>query len=200
MLFVIFGGLGNHIIEIVILLSKCAQNPVRAWVVFLWFTHMNVLLLLGASGNEVYFPVLDKIFNDPAPALRIKLKLKVSRKSLVCLAPTCVTNIITHPSHTALGPSAQTLHLISDTVLLLLCLALWSPLPLFLPCASPGEFRLSGPVAKLSPSGNPSPPQCRGNYSLSSPDTHTIASSLVFHVLCPHQPGNCSKLSSPWFP
>lgn len=175
-LFPIFCGLGNHIIEIIVLLFKCAQNPVRACIVFLGFTHKNVLLLLGASGNSVYFPVLAKIFDDPAPALGIKWKLKVPHKSLVCLAPTCVTNIITHPWSHSLGPSAPTLHLLSDTVLLPLCLALGLLLAHgSFPVLHLVSSRVSGPVAKeilLHRSA--------GNYSLSSPGTPTIASSLVF--------------------
>lgn len=61
---------------------------------------------------------------------------------------------------------APRLHLISDAVLLLLCLALWSSLT---HCSSlvlhPMSSHLLGPVAKPSPSGNPSPPQCKGEWS-----------------------------------
>ena len=48
------------------------------------------------------------------------------------------------------------------------------------------SFRTLG---SLSPSGNPSPPDCRVTYSLSSPGQHTIVLSLIPYLHYPHHPG-----------
>lgn len=89
---------------------------------------MYFLRLLRLSGGSVYFLVLDKIFDDPAHAFRIRWKLKSSPKALLCMAPTCVTNISPTSHHAALGPAPQTHPLIPNSTVCasLLCYMLFS--------------------------------------------------------------------------